>query len=207
VAHDKGIFHRDLKPENIMLQSFAGGEEQVKIIDFGIAKLKNSTVAPSTMTGATAGTGRLHGAGATERPADVRRQLTSTRSGRSPLRSSPAANLLIPRPDLNCSRCNGSGVRVSPIDLRPAVTQEANDLILRALNFDPSVRFRTAREFGDALAHALLGRDDWRAQTGRARSHSRDPSSRRRRIRPRAKLPISRRRQSPVVSNRHRSTR
>src|SRR5205814_2691707 len=55
-AHDRGIFHRDLKPENIMLQTFGSGEEQVKIIDFGIAKLKDSVVAPSTMTGATAGT-------------------------------------------------------------------------------------------------------------------------------------------------------
>src|SRR5258706_5047478 len=55
-AHDKGIFHRDLKPENIMLQSFGAGEEQVKIIDFGIAKLKDSMVAPSTMAGSTAGT-------------------------------------------------------------------------------------------------------------------------------------------------------
>src|SRR5438552_5617787 len=55
-AHDKGIFHRDLKPENIMLQNFGSDEEQVKIIDFGIAKLKDSIVAPSTMTGATAGT-------------------------------------------------------------------------------------------------------------------------------------------------------
>src|SRR2546423_12178509 len=55
-AHDKGILHRDLKPENIMLQSYGGGEEQVKIIDFGIAKLKDSLVAESTVTGATAGT-------------------------------------------------------------------------------------------------------------------------------------------------------
>jgi len=31
-----------------MLQSYGGGEEQVKIIDFGIAKLKDSIVAPST---------------------------------------------------------------------------------------------------------------------------------------------------------------
>jgi serine/threonine protein kinase len=70
-AHERGIFHRDLKPENIMLQSFGRGEEQVKIIDFGIAKLKDSLVAPSTVTGATAGTGRLHGARATHRKIDL----------------------------------------------------------------------------------------------------------------------------------------
>jgi len=156
VAHDKGIFHRDLKPENIMLQSFAGGEEQVKIIDFGIAKLKNSTVAPSTMTGATAGTvaymapEQLSG-----RPTSAATDVYAfgaiafeILTGRKPFNPETGFELL---------EMQRHGVRVSPIDLRPAVTQEANDLILRALNFDPSVRFRTAREFGDALAHALLG--------------------------------------------------
>jgi serine/threonine protein kinase len=66
-AHERGIFHRDLKPENIMLQSFGRGEEQVKIIDFGIAKLKDSLVAPSTVTGATGRNRRLHGARAARR--------------------------------------------------------------------------------------------------------------------------------------------
>jgi len=155
VAHDKGVFHRDLKPENIMLQSFAGGEEQVKIIDFGIAKLKNSTVAPSTMTGATAGTvaymapEQLSG-----RPTSAATDVYAfgaiafeILTGRKPFNPETGFELL---------EMQRHGVRVSPIDLRPAVTQKANDLILRALNFDPSVRFRNAREFGDALAHALL---------------------------------------------------
>src|SRR5258706_4387591 len=55
-THEKGIFHRDLKPENIMLQDLGHGEELVKIIDFGIARIKHSAIAPTTVTTATAGT-------------------------------------------------------------------------------------------------------------------------------------------------------
>ena len=36
-AHDLGIVHRDLKPDNIMLAQKKGGD-QVKVVDFGIAK-------------------------------------------------------------------------------------------------------------------------------------------------------------------------
>lgn len=39
VAHEKGIFHRDLKPSNIMIAVSCDGSEQIKIVDFGIAKL------------------------------------------------------------------------------------------------------------------------------------------------------------------------
>lgn len=37
-AHEHRIIHRDLKPSNIMLES-KNGEESVKVVDFGIAKL------------------------------------------------------------------------------------------------------------------------------------------------------------------------
>jgi DNA-binding NarL/FixJ family response regulator/tRNA A-37 threonylcarbamoyl transferase component Bud32 len=38
-AHSKGIVHRDIKPSNIVMLHAGTSEEQVKIVDFGIAKL------------------------------------------------------------------------------------------------------------------------------------------------------------------------
>ena len=41
-AHDKGIIHRDIKPSNILVCLTASGAPQVKIVDFGIAKMTSN---------------------------------------------------------------------------------------------------------------------------------------------------------------------
>lgn len=70
-AHAKGVVHRDLKPENFMLVKDAvrSGEERLKVLDFGIAKLSMSAPPASgtstdktqmqTMVGSMMGTPRF----------------------------------------------------------------------------------------------------------------------------------------------------
>ncbi len=41
-AHNNGVFHRDIKPSNILLSMQENGKVDVKIIDFGIAKMEGS---------------------------------------------------------------------------------------------------------------------------------------------------------------------
>ncbi|HHO52508.1 MAG TPA: serine/threonine protein kinase [Deltaproteobacteria bacterium] len=38
-AHKRGVVHRDLKPSNLLVKQLDDGEEQIKIVDFGLVKL------------------------------------------------------------------------------------------------------------------------------------------------------------------------
>ncbi len=153
-AHNRGIFHRDLKPDNIMLQNLGQGEEQVKIIDFGIAKVKSSVVAPSTSLNLSPGTvaymapEQLSGRPITPATdifafgAIVYEMVT----GRKPFNPETGFELL---------QMHQNGVRVKPTDLRPSLPAAAEAMILKALAFNPTDRQSNPREFGDNFAQAL----------------------------------------------------
>ena len=58
-AHRAGVIHRDIKPENIMILH---GEEEVRLMDFGISRLRDTeTLAPTYTTRDDHGNPGVHG--------------------------------------------------------------------------------------------------------------------------------------------------
>lgn len=151
-VHGKGIFHRDLKPENIMLKH---GTDSVVLIDFGIAKVMDPVMAPSTTHGLPIGTllymspehlrgHRVNAASDIYSMAVVAFEMIG---GRRPFKATSARELL---------KMQEAGAAGKLRQLREEIPPRAEKIIGHALSFEPHARYQNAREFGDELARALM---------------------------------------------------
>ncbi|PYT05304.1 MAG: hypothetical protein DMF60_12425 [Acidobacteria bacterium] len=158
-AHNEGIIHCDLKPENVIVQKAGEDDELTKIIDFGIAKVRDSQVARGNDPTRVAGTIYYIAPEQIEGKPSASSDIYSMGvlayimvTGRRPFTPSRSASHIAVQELLLLQR---SGVKFRPKELRPDLPDAAQKAILRALAFDPKDRYPLARDFGNALAQAL----------------------------------------------------
>lgn len=159
VAHDAGIVHRDVKPSNVFLHR-GKGEELVKVIDFGIAKLSDQgTSAMDSASARTTATGVLVGTPAYMAPerlsgepydgrADVYAVgvvLYEMLTGNLPFESGDGGywSLVMMITSREPER---------PSAIKPSVPPELDAIVLRAMSKEPA-----SRPSAGELARALRG--------------------------------------------------
>jgi serine/threonine-protein kinase len=155
-AHRLGMIHRDLKPDNIFLTTGDEGELIVKVVDFGIAKLRES--ASHTLTGTVLGTPAYMSAeqasGMPSDELDARSDVYSLGivvyemlSGRVPFHSATPIgylrkHMLEPPPPF---RAVAPGLHVPP---------QVEAVVMKALDKQREERYASALEFARAFAAA-----------------------------------------------------
>jgi serine/threonine protein kinase/Flp pilus assembly protein TadD len=147
-AHEKNIIHRDIKPENVMLTA----DGQLKIMDFGLAKLKSAR--GITKTGTSLGTlSYMSPEQAQGLPADGRSDLWSLGvvcfemlTAELPFKAEHEAGLLYLVVNQDPP---------APSDFDRTIPPAANDIVKRMLAKDPGTRYQTADEVIRILKTAL----------------------------------------------------
>ncbi|RKG77682.1 serine/threonine protein kinase [Corallococcus sp. CA049B] len=143
-----GIVHRDISPDNVLL----GYEGQVKIVDFGIAKaqlIRGFKTAPGVVKGKYLFFSPEQARG---EDVDARTDVWATGvvlyellCGKLPVEGPPHVVMMRV----------GRGEIPAPSVLRPDLSKELNDIVMKALTPDREQRFESSHAFGDALTGFL----------------------------------------------------
>ncbi len=182
-AHDLGVVHRDLKPENVMLISGAPMADFVKVLDFGLAKLREQEEMGEksiTRQGAILGTPYYMA------PEHIRGEPVD---GRSDIYAMGALmyKILTGAPPFWATTPVGVLTMHLTEDVEPPserapkrnIPKIADEIILRAMRKKPEDRFQTMSGLRDALLEYLedIGEDQGLESARLGRFGSAVPSS------------------------------
>lgn len=150
VAHNHDIIHRDIKPQNIMVQP----DGNIKVMDFGIARAKNSHL---TTDNSVLGTAHYVSPEQTQgKPLGPTTDLYSlgivmyeAATGRVPFDGDNAVTVAMKQV---------TEQPVPPSQINPSVDPQLEAIILKCMQKDPKDRFQTADELYHTLRDYLAGR-------------------------------------------------
>jgi serine/threonine protein kinase len=158
-AHDKGIVHRNLKPENVFLTKIAGRKDFVKILDFGVALIREPAEGKTYLESeAILGTPhylapeQIGGTGKLDLRVDVYAcgaMLYEAVVGQVPF-DAPSLHAVIYR-IIN-------ELPPGPRSINSRLSKDFEKIILTAMKKDPAERYPTAEAFGRALEPFGTGR-------------------------------------------------